>query len=352
MKKRALVFALAGMMVVSSLTGCGSSFDGDAVAITVGEDDVTADVANFYARYTQAQYETYYGSYLGDDMWNTEASEGQTYEEFVKASVQEALEVMVLSEQHAEEYDAVLTDAEKEMVAKAVQEFSDGNTQEDKEKVSGDDETVERVMTLLAVNEKVMNAVKAGADTEVSDDEAAQKSMMYVRYDYESYDEDGNTVTVTDDEKAELQNSAKELSDAAKAGEDFEALAEEQELTANTVAFDSETTTYDAELIAAADALDEGEVSDVIETETACYVVKLVSLFDKDATESKKDEIVSERQTELYNEVTAEWLAEAEIEVDEDVWATIDFNALSVSIVTDESDPYSDDVETDDVAEE
>ena len=207
-------------------------------------------------------------------------------------------------------------------------------------------------MTLLAVNEKVMNAVKAGADTEVSDDEAAQKSMMYVRYDYESYDEDGNTVTVTDDEKAELQNSAKELSDAAKAGEDFEALAEEQELTANTVAFDSETTTYDAELIAAADALDEGEVSDVIETETACYVVKLVSLFDKDATESKKDEIVSERQTELYNEVTAEWLAEAEIEVDEDVWATIDFNALSVSIVTDESDPYSDDVETDDVAEE
>ena len=92
MKKRALVFALAGMMVVSSLTGCGSSFDGDAVAITVGEDEVTADVANFYARYTQAQYETYYGSYLGDDMWNTEASEGQTYEEFVKASVQEALE--------------------------------------------------------------------------------------------------------------------------------------------------------------------------------------------------------------------------------------------------------------------
>lgn len=338
MKNKALVFALAGMMAVTSLTGCSSSFDGDAVAITVGEEEVTAAVANFYARYTQAQYETYYGAYLGENMWSSEASEGKNYEEFVKESVQDSLEVMVLSEQHADEYKAALTDEEKEMIVKSAKEFEDANDQKNKDLVSGDQETVERVMTLLAVNNKVMEAIKADADTDVSDEEAAQKSMMYVRYEYESYNEDGETETVTDEEKAELQKKAKELSDAAKNGGDFEKLAKDQEMTPNTVSFDSESTNYDAELIAAADQLKKDEVSDVIETETACYVVKLVSEFDKEATETKKSEIVSERQNDLYTEVTDGWKEEVEIKVDEKVWDAIDFNQLSVSVVTEETD--------------
>ena len=67
MKKRLLILALAGMMAVTTLTGCGSFKDSDVV-VTVDDTEVTADVANFYARYLQAQYETYYSAYIGDDM--------------------------------------------------------------------------------------------------------------------------------------------------------------------------------------------------------------------------------------------------------------------------------------------
>ena len=69
MKKKILILAMAGMLAVTSLTGCGSFKDDDVVA-TVGDKEITADIANFYARYTQAQYETYYAGYLGEDMWN------------------------------------------------------------------------------------------------------------------------------------------------------------------------------------------------------------------------------------------------------------------------------------------
>ncbi|MFQ9345301.1 MAG: hypothetical protein ACLR2O_06650 [Coprococcus sp.] len=42
----------------------------DAVVVKAGDEEITAGVANFYARYTQAQYETYFASYFGgDDMW-------------------------------------------------------------------------------------------------------------------------------------------------------------------------------------------------------------------------------------------------------------------------------------------
>ena len=51
MKKRALILALAGIMA-ASLTGCGSLKD-DAVVVKAGDEEITAGVANFYARYTQ-----------------------------------------------------------------------------------------------------------------------------------------------------------------------------------------------------------------------------------------------------------------------------------------------------------
>ena len=72
MKRKAMIFAITGILAVSVLTGCGSIKDTDVVA-TVGDTEITADVANFYARYTQAQYETYYAAYLGDNMWEQEA---------------------------------------------------------------------------------------------------------------------------------------------------------------------------------------------------------------------------------------------------------------------------------------
>ena len=98
MKKRALILALAGIMA-ASLTGCGSLKD-DAVVVKAGDEEITAGVANFYARYTQAQYETYFASYFGgDDMWTKNASDGKTYEESIKETLLDDLKNMALLEE-------------------------------------------------------------------------------------------------------------------------------------------------------------------------------------------------------------------------------------------------------------
>ena len=131
MKKKMLVLALAGIMAVSSLTGCKSvkTVNSEEVLMTVNGEEVTAGIANFYARYTQAQYETYYGAYMtqGQSMWETEVEEGVTYEQSVKDTVLEMVQIMVLSEQHMSDYGVELTDKEKAHVAKAVQTFVEGN---------------------------------------------------------------------------------------------------------------------------------------------------------------------------------------------------------------------------------
>ena len=340
MKKKVLTLALTGMLAVTSLTGCGSLKEDDVVA-TVGDQKITAGVANFYARYTQAMYETYYASYMGgDDMWTTEVADGKTYEESIKDSVLEELETMIVLEKNMDAYDVTLSDEVKTAIENAAKTFDETNEDADKEKVSGSKETVERVMTLMTIENKMRNAIQAEADTEVSDEEAAQKSMEYVEFSYLA--EDGQT-ELSDDEKASVKEQAEAFAEGAKAAEDFDTFVTEQGYEAKTVTFDAESTSPAAEVIEAADQMAEGDVSDIIETDSACYVVKLTSLLDRDATDQKKASIVSDRQTELFNDTCAELKEKEEIKVNKNVWKKVDFQKLSVTFKQEESETTTED---------
>ncbi len=347
MKKRWFMSALAGVMTVSVLAGC-SSLKEDETAITVGGTEITAGVANFYARYTQAQYESYMGAYLGEDMWSSEAGEGESYEESIKSNIKEDLETMVLLEQHMDEYDVFLSNAEQSVITKTAQEFDDNNALDEKELISGDKETVERVLTLMAVQQKMREAIQAGADTEVSDEEAAQKKMDYVLFSYKTTDEDGKSVDISDEEKEALKNSAAEFAESIKNGGDFAALAGERALEVKPLAFDSETQAPDEKLIDAADALEENGVTDVIETESGCYVAKLTSLLDREATDAKKESIISERKSKLYTDTCDKWRKDTKIEENKSVWKKIKFTDLTVTMKIKEEVPYTDEVKTDD----
>ena len=63
--KRAAVLTAAGVLSAGMLAGCSGTIDTGAVVATVGEEDITLGVANFYARMTQGQYETYYAGMMG-----------------------------------------------------------------------------------------------------------------------------------------------------------------------------------------------------------------------------------------------------------------------------------------------
>ena len=327
MKKRLFALALAGVLAAATLTGC-ESLKGDETVATVDDTKIDADLANFFARYTQATYETYYSAYLGEDMWNSDASDGETYEESVKSSVLKSLEDMILLEKHLND-----------------------NSLDDKNLVSGNEKTVNRALTLMAVQQKMRTAIQAGADTEVLDEEAAQKSMDYVFISYQTKDDSGNSKDVSDDEKAQLKSQAEAIASGLKEGGDLNALAEEQGATVQTLTFDKDTTSPDEDLIKAADALGEGESTDVIETEKGCYVAKVTSLLDRTATDSKKSQIVQERQTKLYDDTVKKWRKKADIKVHKGVWKKVSFQKVSVKMKTETQTPYTDQVQTDDQAQ-
>lgn len=343
--KKAAVLTAAGVFAAVSVTGCSGSINTDAVVATVGDDDITLGTANFYARMTQGQYETYYAGMMGttgEDMWAQEAGEDQTYEESVKDGLMESLQNMYLISQHAEEYKVSLTEDEENAIAEAAEKFDADNTDEAKEIISGYRKNVEEFLRLTAIQSKMESKMKEGVDEEVSDEEAAQKAMKYVFFSYTSTDDSGNTTELSDDEKESMKTDAQNLAERVKEGEDIGEVAEELGQTASDLTFDSESTSPDADLIAAADSLEnEGDVTDVIETDSGVYVAQLTSLLDREATDQKKETIVEQRRQDQYDSLLEEWRNDTDIEVDEKVWNKIDFADTGVTIISSASDESS-----------
>ena len=336
-RKRAVTAAMAGALAISSLTGCSRSMNNDAVVAEVGEDEIVLGVANFYARLQQAQYETYYASMLGttgDKMWTEEIEKGTTYEDTTKKDMLKSVEDMYLVKQHAAEYKAELTDEDEKAISKAAEAFEKDNSEKKKEVVSGYKKYITKFLELTTIQNKMDAPMKEGVDEEVSDQEAAQKSMQYVLFSYSKATDDGKSKTMSDDEKAALKSTAQNFADALRAGGgDIDTAAKEADLEVQTASFDSKSTTPTEDLVKAADALEkEGDVTGIVESDNGIYVAKLTSLLDREATDAKKDSIVGERKQKQYDSLLKKWRKDTDIKEHKKVWKEVSFADQGVSI--------------------
>lgn len=344
-RKKIVISAAVLVLAVTGVTGCKAS--DDAVVAEVGNEEIPFGVANFYARMQQAQYETYYAGMMGttpEAMWTQESGEDKTYEETTKESILKNLEDMYLLSQHMEEYDISITEEDKKAIAKAAGIFDEDNSLEDKEMVSGYKKNVEKILQLATIQTRMKEAMTADVDTEVSDEEAAQKSMQYVYFSYTTTDESGNSVTLTDEEKEALKTTAQEFVDNLNADEtrNIDTAAANAGLEVQTATFDSESTSPNADLVAAADALEkEGEIAGPVVTDSGIYVAKLTSLLDREATDAKKTSIVEERKEEQYDKLLEKWRNDTEIKVHKNVWKKVDFENQGVTIL-ESPDEYTD----------
>ena len=323
-------------MALTSLTGC-TSFDNDDAVATVGKEEIPAGVANFYARMQQAQYETYYAPMMGttgEALWQQEMEEGKTYEESTKETLLLNLENLYLIRQHAEEYEVALTEEDTKAIEEVAKKFDEDNALEEKEAVSGYKKYIEEYLELVTIQSRMDPKMKEGVNEDVSDEEAAQKSMKYVYFPYSTTDADGNTKDLTEDEKKELKKTAQTFADTLKVSEtkDIDALAQKGGYEVKTTTFDSESTAPNADLVKALDALTtEGDVTDVIESDYGIYVGKLTSLLDREATDTEKTNIVAQRKQEQYDSLLADWRKETEITENKKVWNKIDFEKQGVT---------------------
>lgn len=330
--KNIAVLALAGTMAASiMLTGCGNRIDQDAVAATLGDKEISLGLANFMAQYQAVTYDSYYMSYYGEDMWSQDLSgSGSTMTDQVKSSVMDQLETDYLLEQHMSDYKVEITDDEMTAIQNTAKQFMTDNEGDAAKTMGATEEYLTEMLRLSLIQQKMEAAIEAEVDTNVSDEEAAQRTFSYINVTTDGYyDANSKYVAYTDDEKAALPDKVKEMAAAAKT--DFEGAASQYGYTVSTYSYGSDTTddSMDQAVLTAASALKEGEISDLITTDSnGYYVIRLDSEFDRDATDKEKETIVSQRKSDHYTEVTDAYKKDAKWTVDDDAWAKVNFDEL------------------------
>lgn len=330
--KKFTSLALAGVMASSvMLAGCGNSIDKDAVVATLDGKEITLGLANFMAQYQAVSYDSQLLSYYGETMWEEDLfGTGETMTATVKNDVLESLKLGYVLEQHMDEYKVELTDEEMAAINDTAKKFMEDNEGDAADAMGAEEEYVAEMLRLTQIQTKMQEAIEAGADTEVSDEEAAQRTFSYIEISADTYtDDEGNTVELTEEEKEWTATTAAEMAEAAKS--DFEGTAEEYAYTVNTYSYgaDEDNSTMDEVVTTAADKLKEGEVSELLTAaDGTFYIIRLDSEFDETATEEKKKSIIADRQYELYTEVTDGYLEGVEWVVDEELWEQVDFDEL------------------------
>ena len=393
--KRILAAGMCASMAMGLLTGCSSS--NDEVVAKMGDTKLTLGEANFMLRYSQAQTQSYLGAMFGEgtNVFQQDLTgSGQAYGETVKESVLNDLKDMTILEQHMSDYNVELTDEDKAAIEEAAKQFIADNSKEVLKEMSATEETVSRILTLYTIQSKMETAIEADVDTEVSDEEAAQKTIQYAYFtipETESETEDATEAASADEsetetgteavseteteteaasesetvaeteteatseteavseaaseetsedtteseteesaEKKETREKVQGIIDAVQGGETLEdavkAVDESKSLTSYSYGADEET--LNENLKNAADTLSDGEIAtEPVEGENGFYVVQMVSTFDRDATDQKKEEIIKDRKKELYDNKIAEWDTES-LDINEKVWDKVTFDDI------------------------
>jgi len=343
MTKKTAVVAMAGIMAAGMLTGCGEKkLDGSKTVATVDGTKIPLGVVSLSVREGQMQTEAMYRSYMGGsdfDIWDTEAEKGKTYgEQAVEESLKD-VELMYIMKAKAADYDVELTDEDEKAIAEAAASFMEANSEETIADLAVTEDQVKTYLELQTYKQKIHDPIVADVDKNVSDEEAQQSSFEYVSV---------STADLSDDEIKEKKEDAQKILDGLKADPDgdFSEIAKSVDdsysslsgtFDANETSEDEDTDdedaddgsssysgTYPEEVIDVLRTLDDGEVaSDIIETDTAYYVVKLNKKDDEEATETKKESIISTREQTLYTDTTEKWLDDADIKEKKKVLKTL-----------------------------
>ena len=313
--KTAAICGIASLaLAAAGLAGCGDKVDGTAAALVINDEEVNLGTANFYLRHQQAETANMmqsYGLTSSDLMWDQAISDSQSYGDSLKENCQDSLVNMVVLRQHAEEYGVSLTEEETQKIDETAQAVMDANP-DAMERIGASKEDAAQVLELYTYQQKMREPMVADTDREVSDEEAAQTTVTYARISLEG--EDG--AELTEDEKAELKADAEEVlaqiqASADPSAADFSTIADgvNEDFMASSLSYGSDDTILEDTVKEAVSSLTDGQVyGSVIETEEYYYIVRLDQVFDAEATETEKESIISQRESENYDAKLQEWV--------------------------------------------
>ena len=280
LNKTAACGILAAALAAGTLSGCSKAIDGTKTVATVGDEKVTLGLASYMVRDQQAQTMSYYNMLMSQygvsgsasNVWDQKGDDGKTVGESSKDGVMTTINQLYVLKAHAADYDVTITDDEEKAIKEAAAEFIKDNDEKILKKLAVSEDDIVTYLELVTIRSKMHDPMTADVDTEVSANEKDQTRVTIVKVSTEGTekDDDGNTIDLTDEEKAQKKNLAQQVLDKVKASDDvanadMDALAKEVEkIKVKDKVWDQITVTDSVSFVyKSADSSDDTKSSDV-----------------------------------------------------------------------------------------
>ena len=325
--KRLLWLPVILLLEVFLLSGCDK--DKTKIVFTTGfEEDVVFKIEDISCSKSEIMIylvntENIYDEVFGEKIWKV-PYDGKDVESRYKETILARISQIKAMNLYAKEIGVNLNDEEKKNISMAANEYFSSLSNEEKQLFNVSEELLYNMYAEFAVANKVYEEVTKGVNPEISDDEARTVTIRSILIKTYNIDENGNKIQYSQQMKADAMKRAYEILGKIKAGEEFEILeADYNEDEKSSYSFARGVMPKVIE--DAAFNLDEGEVSDVIESEYGYHIIKVISNFDEEQTDINKQLIVSKRKEEAFVETYDNYIKTLTSRINMDLWNSISY---------------------------
>lgn len=329
--RQILICILAAMICSVAFTGCGKKDNPTKVVLMTGfEKDEIFRIENIscylpeimvYLTNTQNQYENVYGA----EIWNTNL-DGVTLEENVKDTVLAKIAQIKTMNLLAVNCQVQLDSKEQEQAAKAAAAYFASLTEEEKELMGVEEETICRMYEEYALAEKVYEYLIKDINPEISDDEARTITVEHILIKTYAKDGTGKRIAYTEEAKAEAYERATQILSMAQDTENYlfeDLIREYNEDSIATYSFGKGE--MDPAFEEAAFNLETGEISGIVESEFGYHIIKCLNTFNREETDANKLKIVETRKKEVFGEKYDEFMETLTKRLNEGLWESVTF---------------------------
>ena len=325
--KRLLWLPVILLLEVFLLSGCDK--DKTKIVFTTGfEEDVVFKIEDISCTKSEIMIylvntENIYDEVFGEKIWKV-PYDGKDVESRYKETILARISQIKAMNLYAKEIGVNLNDEEKKNISMAANEYFSSLSNEEKQLFNVSEDLLYNMYAEFAVANKVYEEVTKGVNPEISDDEARTVTIRSILIKTYNIDENGHKIQYSQQMKADAMKRAYEILGKIKAGEEFEILeADYNEDEKSSYSFARGVMPKVIE--DAAFNLDEGEVSDVIESEYGYHIIKVISNFDEEQTDINKQLIVSKRKEEAFVETYDNYIKTLTSSINMDLWNSISY---------------------------
>lgn len=332
---RGKIYLLPVVMLCAALllTGCDTgkgeqntaAFDENTV-FSVGGINVSYPEWTLYVQPVIDETQRMYG----DEIWDFVVDDtGKTYAEAFKYEMKDKIAYVKIVCMQAQSMGISLNEDEMIDVNLQTEDYLAQLTEEEMEQQGITPELVRQIYSDNQLAMRVYEHLTLNVDTYIPEDDVRYMVLQYITILKYRSDNGEEQEPYTEEELEDIYEQAKQLEGRLRTDTQIKELSDlDEEYTVTELIINREELSQKLSdsLADAAFNLSEGEISGLIDTEEAYFILDCVAESHKEMTDAAKIKIIEERQNQVFAKEYAKWEAEAQILVNSAVWDKINPN--------------------------